>query len=422
MKTITPSLIILLLVAGCSGSGDKVYEKTHGHNGQMQEVFLDRIPPDTLVLRASEVFSGFQAIPLETKEECLITNVMLTVSDDDLFVGTQNFPGPARLYRFDKKGRFLNEIGRGGKGPGEHSGYMQLFCHYYDQDNTVLVGWIGDDPQLFTLDGKLLKTIKMPFWGTMDMYRWNDQEWFSTGQAGGIPHDARDSFLLYFYTDNGKITRSIPRTHYPPENTKEYVPSPWENSVFSSNGERKIYFQGIDTVFTIQDKDLLPSCVIHHVPKMIDYNKTISPQYLKGRFFLFIPGETKNNLFLQKSVIKKADVKQYRPGRWGGAFRTEEALVIIDKKNGKGAVCKIEDDLFGFIPEKIFQQLTWHPDGYVSLYMSIPLLQEMIKDYEDSHPDIPPETAARLKPLKALHEEDNPVIFLFKLKDHIRIE
>ncbi len=421
MKSVIHSIIILLLLSGCTGSVDKVYEKTRGHNGGVQEVFLDRIQPDTLVLRASDIFSAFQAIPLETKEECLVTNVMLTVSDKDLFVGTQNFPGPARLYRFDKKGRFLNEIGRGGKGPGEHSGYMQSFCHYYDGDKTVLVNWIGDDPQLFTLDGTLLKTIKMPYWGLENMFKWNEKEWFSTGTAGGIPHDARDSFLLCFFTDNGKITQSIPRTQYPPK-TKEYVPITWGNSVFTYNGQWNIYFPGIDTVFTIQDKELIPSCILHSGPKIQQYNKSISPQYLKGRFSLFIQGETKNNLFIQKSVITKADVKQYRPGRWGGAFDTKEALIIIDKKSGKGAVCKIKDDLFGFIPEKIFQRLTWHPDGYVSFYLSIPRLQEMIKNYENGHPDIPPENAARLKPLKALHEDDNPVIFLFRLKDYTRIE
>ncbi len=416
------AIIVFLFLSGCSGSGDKVYQTTRLRGGMVQEILFDKISSDTLVLEASDIFSDFVAIPLETKKECLIQNIMLTVSNKDLFVGTQNFPGPARLYRFDREGRFLNEIGRGGKGPGEHSGYVQTFCHYYDQNNTVLVQWIGDDPQLFTVDGTLLKTIKMPFWGTMDMYKWNEKEWFGTGPAGGIPHYPRDSVLLYFFTDNGKITQSISRTRYPPEKTKNYVPSPWKNSVFRFNGKWKVYLPGIDTIFTIQDKELVPACILHPGPKIQKYNETISPQSLKGKFNLFISNENAKNLYLQKSVIKKADIHQYKPGHWGGAFDTQEMMIIIDKKSGNGAVCKIHDDLYGVIPEKMFQHLSWHPDGEVSLYIPVPDLQQMIRDYESTHKNIPAEIATRLKPLEALHEDDNPVIFFFRLKDYIRIK
>ncbi len=44
----------------------------------------------------------------------------------------------------------------------------------------------------------------------------------------------------------------------------------------------------------------------------------------------------------------------------------------------------------------------------------------MIKEYELKG-DVPPEIAGRLKPLKQIKEDENPVIFLFTLKDRIKI-
>ncbi len=40
----------------------------------------------------------------------------------------------------------------------------------------------------------------------------------------------------------------------------------------------------------------------------------------------------------------------------------------------------------------------------------------------ESKGKVPPEIAARLETLKELNDEDNPVIFLFHLNDHIKIK
>ena len=418
---LSAAFLLFILFSGCTGDQERVFRYTKQGGQKNQEIFLDRISSDTLEIALSDLFLSFRAIPLETRKECLIQNVSFTPAGDDLLIGTQHFPGPAMLYRFDKNGKYLNTIGRGGKGPGEHSGYLQSFCRYYANDKTVLVLWAGDDPQWFRIDGTLLKTIKMPYWNLINILKWDDDEWFSLGNPAGIPHDGVDSLIMVFYREDGTITKKIPRHRYPPEGVKGYVPSGWGSSVYAYEPDWRIYVEGIDTLYTVKNKDLVPVGILHPGKGMLDYNKVTDPKYLKGKFSLGFLAETDNNLFLRKSVIKKADVKQYKPGHWGGMFDTEEVLIIIDKKTGKGAICKAKDDLYGFITGKKFSWFDWHPGGYVSYGIPVPDLQKMISDYE-SQQEVAPEISARLQPLKKLNEEDNPVLFLFKVKKYIEIK
>ncbi len=423
MKSLVISFyaIILTVFSGCTGSDEKVFHETRLNGRKVQEIFLDRVPEEARQLNFSDIFSSCRAIPLETKDECLIQNVFFTLAGEDLLVGTQNFPGPARLFRFDRNGKFLNEIGRGGKGPGEHTGYMQDFCRYDDKDKTVLVKWDADDSQLFTLQGALIKTINMPFWGLQDMFKWNEGEWFSTGTSAGVSRYPRDSMLLVFFRDDGEITRAIPRTLYPPKNTKGYVPSSWGTSVYQNNSKRKFYFSGIDTLFSLENSKLVPAGILHSGKNAQEYNTTSDPEYQKGKYSLKFLEETENNIFIKRMVIEKADLNQYRPGRWGGSFELDDQLIVIDKGTGKAAVCKFGDDMYGFIPEQAIENLEFDESGYVTLNMQISDMLDMIKEYE-SKGNVSPEIAARLEPLKKLNEDDNPVIFLFKINDRIRID
>ena len=327
-----------------------------------------------------------------------------------MLVSTQNFPGAARLYRFDMNGKFLNEIGRPGRGPGEHTGYDLTFCDYYDENKMVVAIWF-DDPQLFHPDGTFLRSIHKPYEFLENTYKWNDQEWYSVGMAGGRPRSALDSAILMFYSPDGHIYKTIPRTRYPSENNNGYVPAPWNQSVYLNKGRRKIFLQGNDTIFALEDKDLIPAGIIKSGQNSLDYNSTLLPEREKGKYRISILAENENNWFLRKSVVKSADLKQYAPGKWGGQYDMDEQLVIVDKKNGKAAVCKLTDDLYSFFPENFMQYLDWHDNKYLTFSLPTVKLLELIKKYE-SKATVPTQIAKRLQSIKQIKEDDNPVVFL----------
>ncbi len=412
-------VVLFVIVSGCN-SKDGVLQETRINGQKLPVIHPDQVPKQEKVFLLSELFSDFRAIPLETREECLIQNTMVELSEDEIFVGTQNFPKPARLYRFDRNGKFLNEIGRPGNGPGEHSGYMQDFIHYHDKDSTIVVVWNADNPQLFNLQGQLLQIIQWPFHRLMDIYKLGNEKWFSTGSAGGRPHSQKDSVLLVFYNNEGTISRVISRTIFPEASRKGYIPTPWDNSVWSYKGKTKIFLQGMDTIFTLEEMKLVPAGILSPGEKSLPYNKVLTQEELKGKYRIRILAETEYNWFIQKSVIKSVKLKQYKPNFWGGQFDEDDQIVIIDKKTGNAALCKFKDDLYGFIPEDTFSYVEWHRSGKLILALPPADMLDMIKEYEKKG-EVPPEIAHRLKSLKQIKEDDNHVILLFTLKDRIRI-
>ncbi len=417
------SLLIISLFIVCSGcnSKNRVLKEIKIDGQKITVINLDQVPKQERVIPLSELFSDFQEIPLETREECLIQNTMIELSEDDIFVGTQNFPGPARLYRFDMNGKFLNEIGRPGRGPGEHSGYMQDFIRYYDKDSTIIVVWNADNPQLFNLRGQLLQIIQWPYHRMMDIYKLGNEEWFSTGSAGGRPHSQKDSVLLVFYNNEGTISRVIPRTTFPEATRKGFIPTPWDNSVWDYKGKIKVFLPGIDTIYTLENRELIPAGILLSGNKSLPYDKILSQEELKGKYRIRILAETEYNWFIEKSVINSVKLIQYAPNTWGGQFDEDSRIIIIDKKSGNAAQCKFKDDLYGFFPEEAISYITWHRSGKLFLALPPVNIQDMIKEYELKG-NVPSAIAERLKLIKQIKEDDNPVIFLFTLKDRIKIE
>ena len=71
-----------------------------------------------------EDIADISYIPLETPEGKVLGNVRLVnrfLTEDDIFLGD------GQIFRFDKTGRFLNTIGKIGRGPGEYT-FLHNFC------------------------------------------------------------------------------------------------------------------------------------------------------------------------------------------------------------------------------------------------------------------------------------------------------
>lgn len=420
-KTIS-ALTVMIFLLSCSNKDNSIISEIQTENGKISRIDFNLIPAEIKELKLSDLINDFRFIPLETKKECLISNTMIEFSSDFIFVGTQNFPGAARLYRFDKNGKFINEIGKSGQGPGEHIGYLADVIHSYEDNNTVLVSWgggQGEKPQLFNIDGTLIEEINLPF-RLRYINKWSDSIWFSPGAFAGNAKMISDSIALVFYNSNGKILKKIPRRLYPPKNLSEYTPTPWAPSIYKYNDHWRLFMEGNDTIFKIVDMNLIPISVLASTKDILPYNKPVSADELPGKYHIRILAENNNNLYIDKSVIKKVDLKQFSPGQWGGSFTNDDQLIIIDKKSNKASNLKITDDIFHLFPDELFSQLLkWQDDR---LFFSVPpifitkLLKELDIETLDNKSAI--ET---IEKLKIIPSDDNPVIFTFSLKDRVRI-
>ena len=88
---------------------------------------------DALSLReckVSEYASSIEYIPLEDREECLLSNELnVVVTAQDIFVHDAK---ENKVFRFDKTGKFMNLMGKRGQGPGE---YNRIFGIYADDSS-----------------------------------------------------------------------------------------------------------------------------------------------------------------------------------------------------------------------------------------------------------------------------------------------
>lgn len=425
MKLFFPAFltICILLMSSCKDKENSVLRDISFHDRKITEINLDNIPTEVREYKLSELFSDFQTIPLETRPECVIGNTEIQFSKNFIFVGTQHFPGASKLYRFSKNGIFINELGKEGRGPGEHEGYIPGQVIVFEEDSLLLVNWQGNDDnsQIFNFNGSFKGEVVPPMELLSDIYKWSEKEWFSFGNCAGRSEFQRDSCKLVFYNDQGKILKIIPRLKYPNTKTEDFTPYGGFHSIYKYDNQWKIYIPGVDTIFKIVDKDLIPTEILIRGKNGMAYNSIMAPEELNGKFDLKILAETDNNLFMQKQIIKSVKTNQYKPGKWTVAIVPEYQLIIIDKKSRKATYAKLLDDIFQFLPDEFLNlRLKWQ--GNLRVCFSVQAI-DYLKAIKESKPANSQQKETMIKPdkLKDITENSNPIILAFTLNNRIRI-
>ncbi len=415
--------ICILLNYSCKNTENSVLRDISFHGRKITEINLDNIPSEVREFKLSELFSDFHTIPLETRPKCVIGNTKIKFSKDFIFVGTQNFPGASKLYRFSKNGSFINEYGKEGRGPGEHKGYMPAKVIPFEEDSLLLANWQGsnDNSQIFSFNGSFKGEVVQPMDLLGDIYDWSNNEWFSFGNCAGRPEFQRDSCKLIFYNDDGKILKIIPRLKYPNIKIDDFTPYGGFNSIYRYNNQWKTYIHGIDTIYKLVDKILIPTEILNRGKNGMPYNSILAPEQLPGKFDFKILAETENNFFIQKQVIKSAETNQYKQGKWSVRMVPEYQSIIIDKKTRKATYAKLTDDIFHFLSDEFLNsRLEWTDNHRVIISLQAMDYLKAIK--ESKSVDSPTKEAMiHRDKLKGVTENSNPIILTFTLNERIRI-
>lgn len=160
------------------------------------------------LLQIDSIFSGFKAIPLETKKECLIGKIIKTkIYKGKMFILDEL----KSLFVFNTNGKFLYEIGKRGKGPGE---YLELRDFDIDSNGNV---YILDFRRIlmYKNDGTFLKKFIFDFLPPKSKIRCNPLEfavkddgnfyiWGGTFELKNNPDG--NYYSIYEMTEKGKIT------------------------------------------------------------------------------------------------------------------------------------------------------------------------------------------------------------------------
>lgn len=420
--------IAVVLLSSCRDNENAIIREVKVGGRVLTEINTDNIPSAVVRMNMSDIFTDFSIIPLETKDESLIGayNKRVKITDNNVFLGFHGMGKPAILLRFDRDGNYLNKIGTGGRGPGEHGG-SDVYAIIPDEENRIVtVEWFGlvnEGPMTYTYEGTWIESIRQPMILLYGFHKWGEDEWFSCGSASGNIQYERDSLIVVFYNHKGEVTGRIPRKVYPYPPSNGYTPGTSIN-IYRSGDNYKVYTPESDTVYLLTREALVAACIVLRGKDAMPYNKYIDPVSVPGKHNLRIIAETGNNYILTKSVTTKADIREYMPGVWGGAFQADNYLIVTDKKRRTGAVIEFFDDVFGIIPEKAnYEQalLNRVENGRISYPIDAITFLKMAGEAGVELKDLAKFSTSPER-LLALTPDSNPVILTFTLKDHIRIE
>ncbi|HCC71607.1 MAG TPA: hypothetical protein DEQ09_10725 [Bacteroidales bacterium] len=335
-------------------------------------------------------------------------------------VGTQvDFPGPVTCYMFDDEGKFIKEVGAGGNGPGEHSGYL-LSSLFPLIDTGMFVLSFTTENQLFDSRAEYVSDIKQPYDLLGNSVSYTGDTWYSPGIFKGHPQYRRDSTLVVIHNRDGEIIKRIPRTVYPPKAGKGFTPTGASASLHSYDNKWLLYSPGNDTVYSLDGGNVVREYIFDRGSRGQKYNTIVEPESVIGKYSYSIPAETDDQWIISCSEVTKAEVREYRPGQWGGMYDFRYELAIIDKNKFRGRRMEVYDDMYGIIDKRAFNSPHYfNTESRIVIPRQASDLKVKIAEKLDED-DLNPELRKRLEELDSrIDENSNPVIFIFSLKDKI---
>lgn len=202
-------------------------------------------------LPLSRIATEVQYIPLETSDECLLSDeLQIYQGADDIFIGDQQ---TMAFYRFNKKGKFLNAIGKKGEGPEE---YPYALNFYVDEKNKhfYVIGMQTRTLYVYGYDGKFVKKLPLGVLGwTIAMA--NDNIVCYNPRYNRIKGNKNVS-ELYLFDTQGKEIKKHPTTIKSEEDDILLFDQPF----FYQYGDKLLYKNALsEIVYQITDElDMLP--------------------------------------------------------------------------------------------------------------------------------------------------------------------
>jgi len=179
-KTIMIFFLLCILLSGCKTQTENNNEKESVSNSiassieseqilEMEQIALSsyiskiKIDPNSVNqsdFSLNDLVESIEYIPLETKDECVIGSIndrrSFKISDNYILV---RCPKTGLFFLFNRKGRFIAQIGNIGEGPGD---YLKSTNPYFinEENKQIILFAIEPDRYIyFDMVGKHIKTI-----------------------------------------------------------------------------------------------------------------------------------------------------------------------------------------------------------------------------------------------------------------------
>lgn len=403
MKNFT-ILIAMVFLSQCSNDIE-IKSAKDGKRNIFFEINYENELKNKKTVTISDIASDVRYIPLETNDEYLVSRKPeYYFSDSLIFVSSDN-----RLLVFDYTGKFIRQIGKPGRGPGEID--LIAFISILEKEQIVIVqtNW-SRKLMYFSFDGTFIKSISRP----PDVFRIRvlnmNQNLFYYACQIGIEE------YLYLLSNEKGDTISTVNNHFKWENNTGITGMVGYDAFRPFyNYQNQIFVKSMynDTVYTVLNNKITPAY-------FVDLGKYRLPDELRPE-----PPQTilkfrrENAKYFFSSVMEAGGKVFIKTQNYKGLINKN---IIYDRETHKGSFLVDNfNEPSGFINDWDGGLNFW-PDKSINdkeIFMSItPLtLKTMLKEkfinrtahFEDK------KQSFKLM-VEKLEESDNPVLMIVKLK------
>lgn len=365
----------------------------------------------------SEICDSLIYIPLETNDKSLMSNIVnkVMIDGEDVFIHSG-----WKLLHFNVNGKFLGQIGKTGRGPGEY--VCGHFCLNRQAKKIYVKGTYKHYFMTFDYSGKLLKhTFKFKDSPGSVYFVEKDSSVLSSFYYELLRNrkDKRKlDYVLLKETDiNGNTNNVIKSKYFPKEYGEELSDNGLSyNAVSSFMYDDKMNVQEIsnDTVFEYRDRSLKPRFVLNNHEYKNKITFETFEEYIIRSLKDYSSGEDSS---LEDRAYEYNTVNA-ESNRFLFIGRGEK--FVYDKKN-RELICydaikqkkklKIVNDFDNCLDVRPYRFIN---NSYILFHFSALDLLEMYENLENPSNSI---YGKRLKSVvDNLKEESNPVIVLARLK------
>lgn len=375
----------------------------HSHQGLEESPVIEvrtGMESDSPVSLKNDVES-IEYIPLETRDSCLISNLLnLQVSEDYLFMYNGK---TGQILQFDRKGKFIRQVSAEGNGPGEYGLISELVVD--DNRKELFAFQYGGPAFVYSFDGTFLRSDST-LSHTGGMYAFQDGKIALKGLIMSPIQQAPWAGALRGVNGELEKTKSL----YPC-NVKEEV-CYMKDICFSPSAEGVLLFTACnDTVFRISSAGIQPAYMLNRKNSQTYYegiadinrlsdntvetDETIgvydlfeTPHYFYARYY------KGNGIYIQQFNKETGELKSYRV--------PEDYLKSSEAVPGNNVI-GVDNDIDGGVPFWPEYACTDGTRAQVVGSYLISSLRE--KGYLKNAPAI-----------LNIGEDDNPVIVLYTFK------
>jgi hypothetical protein len=348
-------------------------------------------------LQIDSIFTKIETIPLETKRECLITTIEKVLFYEDLLLIHDK---AEKLYVFNINGKYLYEIGKKGRGPGE---YSELRDFDLDKNGNV---FILDYLKIhkYNIDGKFITSLTFNYstelcYPIQFALNSND-DFFIWGGSFGVRNNSEGKiFAMYELLDGKIINKYFPVKYNIVGNSRQFTR--YDNlilidPIFGSNIIYSINNRKVEERYIIDfGEKTLNIPIPEGFNSLSDFKSRIDNNYFHS-IYGFI--ETKKWLYF-KFVFRRHVYNVYFSKDLNIPFISTQWPLVSGRIAPWQISASYNNNFIGFVDPK-----------YV--------LEQIKRCKELDYQSLPQVELESLKRLEQIKNTDNPVMFICTTKDY----